>query len=41
MADIAIDSLVKVYPGSTERANDGISMDIPDGEFMVLLGPSG
>ncbi|MEA4944828.1 MAG: ABC transporter ATP-binding protein [Propionicimonas sp.] len=41
MADIVIDNLVKVYPGSTERANDSISMHIADGEFMVLLGPSG
>ncbi|QIK73637.1 ABC transporter ATP-binding protein [Propioniciclava coleopterorum] len=41
MADIQINNLVKVYPGSTERANDDVSMTIADGQFMVLLGPSG
>ncbi|MEL4504617.1 ABC transporter ATP-binding protein [Luteococcus sp. H138] len=41
MADIQINNLVKVYPGSTEKANDDVSMYIEDGQFMVLLGPSG
>ncbi len=41
MADITIQNLVKVYPGSTEKANDDITMHIEDGQFMVLLGPSG
>lgn len=41
MAEISIRNLVKIYSGSSERANDDISMDIADGEFMVLLGPSG
>ena len=41
MADIHIQSLVKVYPGTTEPATDDVSLDIHDGEFMVLLGPSG
>ena len=41
MADIHIQSLVKVYPGTTEAATDDVSLDIHDGEFMVLLGPSG
>lgn len=41
MADITIENLVKIYPGSSELANDNISMHIADGEFMVLLGPSG
>ncbi len=41
MADITIQNLVKVYPGSSERANDDVSMHIEDGQFMVLLGPSG
>ena len=41
MADIHIQNLVKVYPGTTEAATDDVSLDIHDGEFMVLLGPSG
>lgn len=41
MADIQIEDLVKVYPGSTERATDGVSLRIENGDFMVLLGPSG
>lgn len=41
MADIQINNLVKVYPGSSEKANDDVSMHIDDGQFMVLLGPSG
>lgn len=41
MADITISNLVKIYPGGAEKANDDITMHIPDGQFMVLLGPSG
>lgn len=41
MADITIRNLVKIYPGSSEKANDDITMHIEDGQFMVLLGPSG
>jgi len=41
VADIHIQNLVKVYPGTTEAATDDVSLDIHDGEFMVLLGPSG
>ncbi|MFP5415383.1 MAG: ABC transporter ATP-binding protein [Actinomycetes bacterium] len=41
MADIQINNLVKVYPGSTETANDDVTMHVDDGQFMVLLGPSG
>ena len=41
MADIHIQNLVKVYPGTTEAATDDVSLDVHDGEFMVLLGPSG
>jgi len=41
MADISIRDIVKTYPGQTERANDDVSLDVADGEFMVFLGPSG
>ena len=41
MADIHIQNLVKVYPGTTEATTDDVSLDVHDGEFMVLLGPSG
>jgi spermidine/putrescine transport system ATP-binding protein len=36
---LALDSLVKRY--GEVLAVDGVSMDIPDGEFFTLLGPSG
>jgi sn-glycerol 3-phosphate transport system ATP-binding protein len=41
MATITMDRLEKVYPGATEPAVKGISLDIPDGELVVLVGPSG
>ena len=40
MAQIVLDQVDKVYPGGV-RAVDGLSLDISDGEFMVLVGPSG
>ena len=39
MASIRIERLTKVF-GAT-RAVDGIDLAIPDGEFVVLVGPSG
>ena len=41
MADISIRDVSKTYPGQGEPANDKISLDVADGEFMVFLGPSG
>ncbi len=44
MARVAIDHLVKVYPEKTGPgipAVNGISLEIRDREFMVLVGPSG
>jgi sn-glycerol 3-phosphate transport system ATP-binding protein len=41
MATIHMDRLEKVYPGATEPAVKGISLDIADGELIVLVGPSG
>src|SRR6188474_2425336 len=40
MAQITLDSLVKVYPGGV-RVVDGINLEIRDQEFVVLVGPSG
>ena len=40
MAQIVMDEVTKVY-GSNVTAVDSLSLDIPDGEFMVFVGPSG
>jgi multiple sugar transport system ATP-binding protein len=40
MAEIALDRLKKVYPDGT-LAVSSFSLDIADGELMVLVGPSG
>ena len=40
MARIVLDDLQKVYPGGV-KAVSGISLDIADGEMIVLVGPSG
>jgi phosphonate transport system ATP-binding protein len=37
---LVIDHLVKVYPGGV-RAIDDVSLTVPDGEFLVLIGLSG
>lgn len=44
MAKVLIENLVKVYPDKTGPGNKvvhGISLEINDREFMVLVGPSG
>ena len=38
---IRLEELTKRYPGQEQAAVDSISMDIPDGEIVVLVGPSG
>jgi len=39
MAQIVLDHVEKAYAGGV-RAVDDLSLDIADGEFMVLVGPS-
>jgi multiple sugar transport system ATP-binding protein len=44
MATVLIENLVKIYPDKTGPGNKvvhGISLEIRDREFMVLVGPSG
>src|SRR3954452_11612997 len=40
MAEIAYDSVAKVYPDGTRAVHD-FNLEIGDGELMVLVGPSG
>ena len=40
MAQIVLDQVDKVYPGGV-KGIDGLNLSITDGEFMVLVGPSG
>ncbi|MCW1930865.1 sn-glycerol-3-phosphate ABC transporter ATP-binding protein UgpC [Pararhodobacter zhoushanensis] len=40
MARIVLDGLSKVYPGGVQAVSD-VSLDIADGEMIVLVGPSG
>jgi multiple sugar transport system ATP-binding protein len=40
MSAIVIDHVTKIYAGGV-RATDDVTLEIPSGEFMVLVGPSG
>ncbi len=40
MASVTLDDVKKVYAGGVEAVK-GVSLQIPDGSFTVLLGPSG
>jgi multiple sugar transport system ATP-binding protein len=40
MAEIALDSLTKVYSDGTKAVTD-MDLDVPAGEFVVFVGPSG
>ncbi|MPZ24504.1 MAG: betaine/proline/choline family ABC transporter ATP-binding protein [Dehalococcoidia bacterium] len=41
MAKIRLEELTKVFPGQREPAVDSLTMDIPEGEIVILVGPSG
>ncbi|UDY35133.1 ABC transporter ATP-binding protein [Dermatobacter hominis] len=38
---IELRDVTKVYAGSTDPAVDGLTLDVPAGELVVLVGPSG
>ena len=40
MAEVTFDGVSKIYPDGT-RAVDSFDLEVLDGEFMVLVGPSG
>ncbi|HLS16058.1 MAG TPA: ABC transporter ATP-binding protein [Beutenbergiaceae bacterium] len=40
-AMIRLEELAKRYPGQSEPAVDHITLDVPEGEIVVLVGPSG
>ena len=40
MSEITFESVGKVYPGGTRAIHD-VDLEIDDGEFVVLVGPSG
>ncbi len=41
MASATFDKATHVYPGTNEPAVDNLDLTVADGEFMVLVGPSG
>ncbi|HEX6335806.1 MAG TPA: ABC transporter ATP-binding protein [Jiangellaceae bacterium] len=38
---IHLDELTKVFPGQSTPAVDALTMDVPEGEIVILVGPSG
>ena len=40
MAGVRLEGVTKVFDGDV-RAVDAVDLDIRDGEFLVLVGPSG
>ena len=40
-AAVRLDNISKTYPGNSQKAVDGLSFEIADGEVFTLLGPSG
>ncbi len=40
-AAVRLENISKTYPGNTQKAVDGLSLEIADGEVFTLLGPSG
>lgn len=41
MASVTFQDATRIYPGADHPAVDGLSLEIADGESMVLVGPSG
>ena len=41
MASVTFDDATRLYPGGVRPAVDKINLNIADGEFLVLVGPSG
>ena len=41
MASVTFDKASRIYPGTDIPAVDGLDLSIDDGEFLVLVGPSG
>src|SRR3954447_12037529 len=41
MATVAFENATRRYPGMAGPAVDGLTLDIADGEFLVLVGPTG
>jgi osmoprotectant transport system ATP-binding protein len=39
--EIRLENLTKMFPGQSEPAVDSLSLDIPEGEIVILVGPSG
>ncbi|NIU73024.1 MAG: ABC transporter ATP-binding protein, partial [Gammaproteobacteria bacterium] len=40
MAGLVLDGLARVFPGGVVAVDD-LDLEVRDGEFLVLLGPSG
>ena len=41
MAEVVFDHVTRIYPGNDKPSVDDLNMTIKDGEFLVLVGPSG
>jgi multiple sugar transport system ATP-binding protein len=41
MASVTYDKASRIYPGTERPAVDALDLEITDGEFLVLVGPSG
>ncbi|SCK18657.1 ABC transporter ATP-binding protein [Streptomyces sp. WMMB 322] len=41
MTDIHLRGIRKTYPGTSRPATDDVTLDVADGELLVLVGPSG
>ena len=41
MATVKFDNATRLYPGNDKPSVDNLNIDIADGEFLVIVGPSG